>query len=377
MTQQIKHMGVLAYFRGSDVWITPSDMQKTLDAAGVTQAVPDLDKTAAGRASFAARNFRSPTAGGSVRVDTLERGTETASYGLLRKTEITRGAEVRWVQFDSVTWTRAAGWVSAHNSTESREFIAFAQKCQTHLDYYWLRGVAYDHLRKVGGFAMSGGGIQYVHGDLLPAFKQVQDAINGVPGAHLHAIKLDPKDEETRQAVGNAATEHLEAQIRDVMSRLDAWREKAGRPSTVANLTSDLAEIRGRAIALSTALAFSADAIDAKIAAVEADLTKATAEAEVRAAAAATTTEEPAKAPKAAKAPKTVETAASDDENGTVGDIDAILASFPSTEALETSSSKQLKTWGREYGVKGYAKMKPEALVQALLDRREQLSEQA
>lgn len=377
----ISTMGVLAYFRGSEVWTTPGDMQRHLDANQITAKVPDIVKVASARAQYASRNFRSKSRGPDIRIDSLgKRTADEAAYGILERTKIS-DSEVRWVQFDSVTWTRAYGW-STPRSPEGREFVDFARKCQTHLDYYWLRAMTFDQMRKIGALPMQGGGLQYIHGDnRMDRFQKLQAAVNSVPGAQLHSIKLDPEDGQTQSAVASAATEHLETQINEVVARLDEWKGKAnGRTSTLENLLEEIEDARGHGLAIAIALKASTEAIERRMAEVEELINVRIAEAAQRAAAKAPQEQPalPGTEPTEQAAPVAQDDAGEADEAtqalGQVADAVASLEGFPTPAELESGSRKQLLAWGRAFGIKGYAKLREDELQQALIDRREQLA---
>jgi hypothetical protein len=382
-------LGLLSYFRGEDVWVKPEDAKAAFDAAGIPQEIPDVTKPGyiSGRISYAARNFRAST--GIIRVDaTATRTTGTAEYGLLRKVDVS-DHEVRWDQFDSVTWTEAAGF-STPASPEAAEFIAYAHKVIGHLNYYWFRTATFQHLHRLGVFAFAGGGLVYVHTDLKPGFEKLQRVINSFPGARLHAIALDASDASTVDAVGAAAQEHALGQVEDVVARLAAWREKAsGRKSTIEALLTELTDVRGRALALSEALKYSTGEIEAAIGAAEIEL-RATLDAVVSA-------PKPEKAAKPAAGPSAEEIAAAaelarlkEERDAMAAELAALRASVPAApeariepepeegipgaDTLAELSESELRKLCHQAGIKGYARQSAATMISRLTEKREQLA---
>lgn len=383
MTTTTISLGLLAYFRGSNVWVKPEDAKAAFKSAGLDQDIPDLTKAgrASGRISYAARNFRAST--GVVRIDaTADRTPGTAEYGLLRKIHVDDHT-VRWEQFDIVTWTETAGF-STPSSHEGAEFVALAQKAMTHLDYYWVRGAAFEHLRRIGAFSLGGGGIQYVHSDLAPKFDQLRRVIDSFTGARLYAIAIDASDAGTIDAVGAAAQEHALGQVESVVARLEEWREKArGRKSTVEALLTELSEVRGRALALSEALRFSTDEIDAAIGSAEQEL-RATLEAAI--------------APPKPVKPEVVEPSAEDvaaaaelarlqaERDAMAAELAALKAApqavvepepeegIPGPDALAELSESELRKLCHAVGIRGYARQSAATMISRLVERREALA---
>ena len=353
-------VGTLTYFRGSNVWIKPVAMAALLTKYSVDQTIPELEKLGVGRATSAARNFRAE----DIRVDVISRTRTEVEFGILRRSKVA-DHEVRWDQFEHVVWSEASGWSTPTTET-GREFIEYAVKWQTHLDYYWLRGVLMDQLSRLGAFSLGGGGVQYVHSDLLPRFEELRSLVFEVSGARLYSIRIDPSDADSVSAVGDAARDHALGQVDEVVTRLNEWREKAkGRTSTLEGLLTELSDVRGRAIALSTALRFSTEEVDAAIASAEADLRKTL---DVATAAKAA----PAVEEKASPAPATTPETVVEPVEQEPAEEDGILAY--SVEELEGLGSKDLRKLCHKIGIKGYAKMSDAGRVVALLQAREQAS---
>lgn len=283
-TTTLNKIGVLAYFRGKDVWVTPDRMRALLVREGYDPAVvPTLDPVA--RARQAAGEFRTGRINGCkvARVELLRHTQDEAHFGILWKEEVKKGEEVQWKQHDSVSYHRATGW-STPITKEGAAFIEAAKRWQTHLDYRWLRDrMVLPSLSSMGGFSINASsGFYYVHSDkahlLDPLRRLVADC--GKSALHLLRIEADP---DTRAAVADAAQETLGSRIEDIQARLSAWSEKArGRAATVDGLISELADVRAQAIALSTALSFSAEEIQAKLLETQRDLEEALADADDR-----------------------------------------------------------------------------------------------
>lgn len=407
----ITKIGLITYFRASNAWVGPAEAQVSLQAHGVQGSIPDLSKRGVSRASFAASHWR----GVDLRADVVDRKDDEITIGLLRRRKVS-DQEVGWVQFDAVKWSEADGWTGA-SSNEGREFYAYGTKWQTFLDYHWIRDTVFSTLKRIG-IPMGGGGICYVHGDREDEFSKLRGWVETITGAKLYAIKIDPSDPDSVDAIGGSAKDHALTQVADVTERLNEWKAKArGKTSTLENLLSELTDVRGRAIALSVALRFSTDEIDAAVASAEEELratlqvaldakaeeapkprkAKAgvntaeiealrvqTAEAaELRAQLAALQAQIAAAAP-AVPAPVVEALAAPAEEpaaeepvvvvDGVEGERAKLLALIPSVEVLEVCSARDLRKTAKEIGVIGYSRKSEAELVSLILARREELA---
>ena len=348
---KVLSVGMLTYFRGSDLWVKPADAIQTLAQHGIDARVPDISTTPVkiARAAFAAGGWRRK----NMRAEVVDRNPAHITIGLLRRPDVS-GSRVDWLQFDTVTWSETLGWTGA-TTDEGREFYTHGEKWQTYLDYYWVRStVVFASLAKIG-VPMGGGGILYIHTDKVDEFEKLSRWVETVRGAKLYAIKIDATDPESVNAIGSAVKEHALGQVDAVVTRLSEWREKAkGRTATLETLLEELGDVRGRAIALSVALRFSTEEIDAAIAGAESDL-RAQLETSKAPKVAPVATETPAPAPVQDPTP--------------VVQVDGILVY--SVEELESLGSKDLRKLCHKIGIEGYAKMTDAGRVVALLQARE------
>jgi len=405
----ITKIGLITYFRASNAWVEPSVAEASLKAHGVQGSIPDLSKRGVSRASFAASHWR----GVDLRADVVDRKDDEITIGLLRRRKVS-DQEVGWVQFDAVKWSETGGWAGA-TSTEGREFYAYGTKWQTFLDYHWVRDTVFSTLKRIG-IPMGGGGICYVHGDREDEFSKLRGWVETITGAKLYAIKIDPSDPDSVDAIGGSAKDHALTQVADVTDRLNEWKAKArGKTSTLENLLTELTDVRGRALALSKTLRFSTDEVDAAVASAEAELratlqiaTEAKAEeapkprktkggadaaeietlraqaaeaADLRAQLAALQAQLAAStAPAAAPAPVVVEETAPVVEDpvvvvdGAEGERAKLLALIPNVEVLEGCSARDLRKTAKDIGVTGYSRKSEAELVSLILARREELA---
>lgn len=402
-TINISAIGSLAYFRGSDVFVTPAALAEIAKKHGRDMRIPALEDSPVQRAGRGAKNHRVA----KIRVDVVNvdgapapsgkipNEASAVVFGILRREQV-GNHEARWVQFDSVTYTTGIGWTTP-GTDEGRAFVELAIKWQTHLTYAFVRNsVVFDALRTMGAFPVGGSGVMYVSGSVMPEFKKLQAFVNEIPGCKLHGIKVDPTDADSVSAVGDAAKEALEAEVAEVLERLAAWREKAqGRKSTLDTLMGELQAIRDRAAGLATGLRFSLDEIEAAVSGAAADVSEAIAAASAPAAFDAA----PKRAPKAAKlsddalmaelvrrglvpaapAPSAepVVVAPAPEittpvETVVVPDEEIAGTEIPSVEALETMSTPALRAVAQRLNVPKWGTASPTKLVSAILSLREQ-----
>lgn len=273
MQINVNDIGALTYFRGSNVWILPQDLRAALDDNGFSEVdVIDLTKVPVSRAVRSADHFRTP----DVRVDVIavdgvagKRVSSLATFvdfGLLNRVQVS-DAEVRWEQFDSVRFDRTTGWTGGQTETAA-QFVETGKRWQTQVDYATVRKLTLDLLDGVGAFSVGGSGVFYVHGPQMARFSAIRAMVARVPGAKLHAIRVDPADAESVAAVGDAAKESMAERVAEVIARLGEWRERArGRKSTLEHLLVDLQAVRDEAAGLCGALRFSTSEIEAAVAA--------------------------------------------------------------------------------------------------------------
>lgn len=400
-TINITAIGSLAYFRGSDVFVTPAALAEIAKKHGRDLKIPALEDSPVQRAGRGAKNHRVA----KIRVDVVNvdgapapsgkipNEARSVVFGVLRREQV-GNEEARWTQFDAVTYTQGTGWTTP-STNEGRAFVELAIKWQTHLTYAFVRNsVVFDALRTMGAFPVGGSGVMYVAGAVMPEFKALQGFVNEIPGCKLHGIKVDPTDPDSVSAVGDAAKEALAAEVAEVLERLATWREKAhGRASTLDTLMGELQAIRDRAAGLATGLRFSLDEIEAAVAGAASDVAEAIAAASAPAAFEAA----PKRAPKAAKlsddalmaelvrrglvpaAPVVAPIAAAAPaapaivETVVVPDADEIGGTeIPSVEALETMSTPALRAVAQRLGVPKWGTTSPTKLVSAILALREQ-----
>lgn len=275
----VSSLGVLAFFRGREVWVEPTAARATLAAHGFDEAIaPDLDPVQRARAS--APEFRART-GTPSRVECVRSDADSAAFGVLYREEVVAGSEVRWAQRDAVEFDRSGGW-SSPATAEGVAFVAHASRLQRCLDYRWLRDrFALPQLLALGAFPVAtGSGVYYVPDGDSESLGRVREVVRACGRSELHVVRVAQADEDTRAAVGAAAQDHVLAQAEDVVARLAAWREKArGRTTTLDGMLDDLKALSDRAVLLSTALQFSTDEIDAALDAATADVRKALADA--------------------------------------------------------------------------------------------------
>lgn len=280
---QVNDVGALTYFRGSNVWVLPGDFDAALIANGFdpgTLAIPDLSVATVSRAVRAADNWRTKdlradvvavngTAGQKVTAETV-----TVDFGILHRVQVS-DTEVRWEQFDSVRYDRANGWIGGQTD-KARELIALGEKWQSHLDYGVVRRVTFSLIEALGAFSVGGSGVQYVHGPQMARFSAIRSMVASIPGATLHAIRVDPADPDSVSAIGGAAQESMSAKVDNVLARLAEWQDRArGRTSTLERMLLELQDVRDEAAGLCSALRFSTDAIDAAISAASAQVSEA------------------------------------------------------------------------------------------------------
>lgn len=278
MSLTINEIGALTYFRGSNVWILPADFRAALDDNGFSDVeIMDLSKITVSRAVRSADYFRTT----DVRVDVIavdgiagKRVSSNASFvdfGLLNRVQVS-DSEVRWEQFDSVRFDRVAGWSGGQTETAA-QFIETGKRWQTQIDYATVRKTTMDLLGRVGAFPVGGSGVLYVHGPQMTRFAAIRAVVGRVPGAKLHAIRVDPADPESVAAVGDAARESMTERVSAVVAKLGEWQERArGRKSTLENLLVDLQAVRDEAAGLCGALRFSTAEIEAAVAAATAEV---------------------------------------------------------------------------------------------------------
>lgn len=383
-------VGALTYFRGTNVWITPALLAATFAAHGVTHAVPDLTQWGPSRAAQAATAWR--TADGGHRAEVIStttarrRGSSQTSIeiGILRRVVVS-DHEVAWSQVDSVAYDKATGW-TAPATTEGADFLALAVKWQTHVDYGWIRSFAFKKLGELRAFSIGGGGVYYVHSDEMTCFEALRAVVREIPGARLHALRIDASDPDSVDSIGSAAQEHALTQVGEVVARLADWRGKArGKTSTLEGLLGELVDVRGRALALAEALRFSTDEVESAIGAAEAELRetlRAATEPEAPAPVdAALETVEPPPAPVVPESTPelapVVEVAAFSPAAEVVLDGPAAkLAQIPSVEILEGSTAKELRQLAHRLGIRGAARQAEAVIVSRILEVREELAAQ-
>lgn len=247
------NLGVIAYFRGSNVWCPPAVLKAALASREIEAYVIDPAARPLERAQAAARNFRG---GAGVKADTVHRTDDTISISILVREKVTE-KELRWRQVELVEYNTASGW-STPITDHGRAFVECGKLWQSQVDYYAIRKLVFDQLRRIGAFGLGGGGVQYVHADIMPKFRVLQEAIReAVANATLYGIRLDSSDGDTMGAVGDAALTSMTEAVEGVLSDLGAWREKAnGRKTSLDRMLAELGTIRGRAAELARALRF-------------------------------------------------------------------------------------------------------------------------
>jgi hypothetical protein len=264
--QSVNTLGVLAYFRGSNVWITPPALRLALDQNGIKAHVMDPASRPVERATSAVRNFR----GKGVRADVIAKTETEISIGILVFEKAAEKA-VQWRQVEAVTYNKDTGW-TAPITDHGRDFVATAQKWQTQIDYYILRKLILDQVNALESFSI-GGGIQYVHADALDQFRKIQAVASAIPGATLYGIRLDSADPSTVGAVGDAALQSMTEAVEGVLTELSEWKEKAnGKKTTLDRLMGDLTRIRGRAAELAKALRFSTTELETAVGSAVAEI---------------------------------------------------------------------------------------------------------
>lgn len=351
-------LGVISYFRGTNVWIRPAVLQAALDANGVAAKVPQVETQPIARAGRAAFNFR---AGAGVKAEVVGKTDDEIRVGILQREKLS-DREVRWIQVDLLVWSKDGGW-SSPATDHGKAFVDYAVRWQTHVDYYIIRSLILDQLRKLGAFGMGGGGVNYVHADLLPGFSKLQAVVGAVPGATLYGIRLDSADPDTMGAVGDAALTSMTEAVEEVVGKLTEWREKAGgRKSSLDRMLADLGGIRERASKLATALRFSTGELEAAMDGAISDIHAALEESSAKIAEAPTGTEP--KADEVAEAPKDEGQDALKDETETVestvvvdepsaddGEPSGEEEEFPSPEVLENGNAIEIQGWATRLGI--------------------------
>lgn len=266
--------GTLVMFRGREAFATPAELESTLTRSGIDWVSVPQTLDPVQRAVRSVSSYRTARATGTAaRIEVLQSDADSVTFGVLFREEVTAGAEVRWVQRETVSYG-VAGWT--HPATaEGQGFVVHASRWQTHLDYNWVRErVFVSGFERLGGFPVGGGGLYYVHGQHagLTQLRGVARAI-GKSDLNLLAVGVD---DDSRAMVGDAAVDSIAARVADVTAKLEKWREKSGgRASTLSGMMGELVEIRQHAAQLSAVLRFSTEEVEGAMNEAVADVRRA------------------------------------------------------------------------------------------------------
>lgn len=270
----VDSLGVIAFFRGKDVWVAPNKMRRILKDNGYDPSVvPNLDPVQ--RARAAATEFRTGRLTGCkpTRIEILSQTTDKIRFGVLWREEVTKGQKVRWEQHDIVEFDRNTGW-STPVTREGAAFVEAGKRWQSHLDYRWLRDkLVLPSLELMGGFSINrSSGMYFVHNDRAAELDPLERIVAECGKSELHILRI-AQDPKGARAIAGAAQESLAERIEAIQKGLADWQRKTrGRTSTIEDMMKELNEIRSQAVVLSTGLQFSLDELDARMTEAEQDL---------------------------------------------------------------------------------------------------------